>query len=72
MPVRYSPLSIPLPLIVLTAGVGIVSGYYILNDIVISAVDKTLIDNTDRPPAVIPHLRRPSPPVPTSPDSTRG
>jgi hypothetical protein len=55
---RYTPLSIPFPLIALTAGVGIASGYYIFNDLVTSAVDKALVEKNEHPTAVLPHLRK--------------
>lgn len=41
---RYSPLSIPLPLVALTALVGVGSGYYIFDGIVRSGVDRALAD----------------------------
>jgi hypothetical protein len=55
---RYKPFSIPFPLIALTAGLGIASGYYIFNDLVSSAVGKALVERNEHPTAVLPQSRK--------------
>jgi hypothetical protein len=69
---RYSPLSIPLPLLLLTVATGVGSGYYVWEPLVRSAVDKAVEERQQLQPRPQDAAAASSPPAPQKAQLSNG
>lgn len=68
---RFSPRSVPLPLILLAAGTGVVSGFYLFDGLVKSGVERAVLERRERDLATAPSAPASSATPPSAPAPTK-